>query len=47
MPANDALSEENVNDALFYMETRIRALDEQSRSAPPVEPLSPTPRSPG
>jgi len=38
MPANSQLSEESINDALLYMETRIRAIDEQSNNSHPTRP---------
>lgn len=40
MPPDSALSEESINDALLYMETRIRAIDEQSRNDPERSPES-------
>lgn len=39
-PADSRLTEESINDALLYMETRIRAIDEQSHNAQPVQPGS-------
>jgi cytochrome c5 len=47
MPANHQLSEESINDALLYMETRIRALDEQSRNSQPEKPSGLAPQGPG
>ncbi len=39
-PTDSRLTEEGINDALLYMETRIRAIDEQSHNVQPVQPGS-------
>jgi cytochrome c5 len=37
-PADSRLTEEGINDALLYMETRVRAIEEQSHNTHPVPP---------